>query len=469
MPRPAPRHDRPAPVEHLGGPLEALGPPPVRRRVAGDERLPPLGEVPETERHGVDAQHPGRLVHVQFHGPDLLGVAEPAEGRRRRGVRQHAARHDPDVGDPVRTGCGVAPFGHRPVGNVRVRADEVVRVDVAEHEGAVGEEPGPDLDLGRSPPDRLERLLEREHEADRPAGREGHERDQRLELRVLLAPERAAWIGGEHPDPGQWQVQQVRDQSLKPAGVLDRAPDRDPVAVGCGDERVRLDGELGHDRERVRPLDHHVSACRIDVPPPVAVLTQHVRVAHRVVRAELRLLDQRGVRGERARDRERSRQDLVLDADEADGGLCRILRLGGDGCDGLAVVLRLADREDRPVAELGSEPGHRMRQVGRRHHQAHAGHPERLADVDPVDPGAGTVEGHELHVERVLDMEIGDVGLAAGHPVEPAEAGRRGADAVRRDADAVRRDADAVRRAHTPRAHRSASSAAASTASMICW
>ena len=65
----------------------------------------------------------------------------------------------------------VAALGHGPVGDVRVRADQVVRLDVAEHERAVAAEPGPDVDLRRAAADRLERLLEGQHEPDRAAGR----------------------------------------------------------------------------------------------------------------------------------------------------------------------------------------------------------------------------------------------------------------------------------------------------------
>ena len=49
-----------------------------------------------------------------------------------------------------------------------------------------------------------------------------------------------------------------------------------------------------------------------------------------------------------------------------------VLRLGRDGRDRLAVVLRLADGEDRPVAELRPEARHGLGQVGGGHDEAHA-------------------------------------------------------------------------------------------------
>ena len=59
-------------------------------------------------------------------------------------------------------------------------------------------------------------------------------------------------------------------------------------------------------------------------------------------------------------------QRLVVDPDEARRLLGRVERLGRDRGDRLAVVVRLADRDDGPVAELRPEPRHRLGQVGRR-------------------------------------------------------------------------------------------------------
>ena len=120
---------------------------------------------------------------------------------------------------------------------------------------AVAPEAGPDVDLRRSPANRLERLLETEHESHAAARRAGHEREQRLVLRVLLATERAARVRREHADLRERQAEQVGDHALQPVRVLDRAPDRDPVAIGRGHPGVGLDRELGDHREAVRALD----------------------------------------------------------------------------------------------------------------------------------------------------------------------------------------------------------------------
>ena len=122
------------------------------------------------------------------------------------------------------------------------------------------------------------------------------------------------------------------------------------------------------------------------------VLAQDVRRRERVARPERRILDERRGRVERGRDREDRRQLLVVDPDEARGGLRRVAGLGRDRRDRLAVVVRLADREDRAVDELRPEPRHRLREIGRGDRQAHAGDLERGARVDRDDPRAGAVE-----------------------------------------------------------------------------
>ena len=86
---------------------------------------------------------------------------------------------------------------------------------------------------------------------------------------------------------------------------------------------------------------------------------------------------------------EDGRQLLVVDADEPGRLLGGVERLGGDGGHRLAVVLRLADRQHRPIAPLRPEPRHRLRQVGGGHHEPDARDGERGAGVDRDDPRPG--------------------------------------------------------------------------------
>ncbi len=263
--------------------------------------------------------------------------------------------------------------------------------------------------------DGLERLLEAEHEADRPAGLAGHERQQRLVLRVLLAAEPAARVGREHAHLRQRQPEHRRHDALEPVGVLDRAPDRHPVAVGRRHERVRLDRELRDHREGVGAVDDNrgIALGGLEVAPAVAVLAQDVGAGERVVGADRRVLDERRCRVQRGGDRADRRQRLELDADERGRLLGELAGLGGDGRDRVAVVLRLADGQHRAVAQLGPEARHRRRQVVGRHDEPDAGEGERARGVDAADAGARGVDRDELDVEDVLEAQVRDVRLPA--------------------------------------------------------
>ena len=111
------------------------------------------------------------------------------------------------------------------------------------------------------------------------------------------------------------------------------------------------------------------------------------------------------------------------------------------------MVVRLAHREHRSVLELGPEPRHGLGQVRRGQHGSDARHGHGRRGVDGVDPEARVVDRHELDVQLAVEVDVGDVRLAAGDPVEAADPGRGPADAV---------------------AHGAAPSAARCTASMIC-
>ena len=282
-----------APADQLGGALDGPGPVAVGRGVAGDEGLAGLGEVLEPKRERIDAEHPGRFVDVRFDGPDLLRVAEAAEGGRWGGVREDAPPHDPDRRDAIRPVRGVAALGDRAVGDVGVGADEVVGLDVAEQQAAIRLEAGPDADLRRATTDGLEGLLEGQDQADGPARLEGHEGDERLVLGVLLAAEAAAGVGREDAHLGQRQVEQLGDDALQPVRVLDRAPDGDAIAIGGGDETVRLDGELGDHREDVRAFDDDVAPRPHRRRPSRSGAAQDVRGCQRVAGSERRVLHER--------------------------------------------------------------------------------------------------------------------------------------------------------------------------------
>ena len=281
-------------------------------------------------------------------------------------------------------------------------------------------------DLGRVTPRRLERLLQREDKPDRPVRAQRQECHQRLVLGVLLAAEAAARIGRQDLHLGQRQFQQLSDGPLQPVRVLDRAPDGDAVAVGGGDEAVRLDREVGHHRERVAARDDEVAAGRVDVAPAVPVLVQDVRVRPAGRRAA-RPGPAPAARRVRARRRPCIRPEAPRSRPGPGGRPPRAAseRVGGDRRHGLAVVLRLADGQDRPVAVLRAEPrapaggGQRRSSPPRR--RARPGG----AGVDRADPRPRAVERDELGVQHVWQADVAEVAVGAGDAAGPPDALRR--------------------------------------------
>ena len=191
-----------------------------------------------------------------------------------------------------------------------------------------------------------------------------------------------------------------------------------------------LDGELGDHGERVGPFDDHLGLGLGggQVTPAVAVLAQHVAARQGVAGTERRLLHEWRVGGQGRADGGDRGQLLVRDPHGRRAGLGRIERLGRDRRDRVAVVFRLARREHRAVPELGPEARHRLRQVRRGEHEAHAGYLERLGRVDAQDASPGAGEGHELDVQGVLEVDVGRVRLVAGDAVAAATARRGAAD-----------------------------------------
>ena len=342
------------------------------------------------------------LVHVRFDRPDLLGVAEPAERRRRGRVRQDAPRDDPHRRGQVRAAGRVAALRDRPVGDIGVRADEVVRLDVAEDQGAIAAEARADADLRRAAPDGLERLLERQDEPDRSAGTEGHERDQRLVLGVLLAAEPAARIGRE-------------DADLRPAACPSTPAITRWSQFGCWIElHTATPSPSGAAMNAWGSMANWVTIGKRYVPstttsavaPPrrgrpsrsgARAGRSSQRAGRR--RSERRVLDERRAGRERVRDGHDRGQRLVLDPHERGSLFGGIEGLGRDGGDRLAVVVRLADGDDGAVPELRSEPRDRLRQVGGGEDEANAGHGEGGRRVDRHDPRPRRIDRDELGVE----------------------------------------------------------------------
>ena len=436
------------PADELRGAADRLLPIAVGRRVPGDEGLTLAGQVLQTDRQAVDAELARPLVEVGFDGPVHLRVAEATEGRGGHGVREHASSHDARGRHAIGSRADVAALGHDTVGDVHVGTDEVIGPDVLEGDGAVAAQARPDAHLGGCPPHGLEGLLEGQHQAYRSTGAQGHEGHQRLVLGMLLATEATPGIGSQDADLRERHVQDPRHDPLQPVGVLDGGPDSDAVAIRGGHEGMRLDGEMGDDRERVGVVDDEVGRRGLDVAPADPVLLEDVALGQRVVRAQGRVLDERGSRAQGGRQRHDGRQLLVADPHEAGPRLGGILRIGGHGSHRVAVVLRLPDGEHGPVLHLRAEARHGLGQVSRRHHQVDAGDGQGVAGIDGHDPGPGHGYRHQLGVQLVGQVDVGHVLLSAADPGVTAD------------------PVDGV--ADRGRVHASGSRAAAWTAAMIC-
>ena len=257
---PTGRRRRP-PADHLGGPLaRASRPVAVGRRVAGDERARrAAARLRSRSSSGSMPSIARRLVHVRFDRPDLLRVAEATERGRGHGVRQDAAGDDPGGRAAVRPRRGVAALGDGPIGDVGVRADQVVRARCrgtrASRRAGTRTARGPRPRRGGRPG-----TSPRASARGGPAGRSrwAMNASSGSYLACCLPPNAPPGSGAWTRTLASGRSSSVGDDALQPVRVLDRAPDRDAVAVGRGHERVRLDRELGDHRERVGALDDDV-------------------------------------------------------------------------------------------------------------------------------------------------------------------------------------------------------------------
>ena len=247
---------------------------------------------------------------------------------------------------------------------------------------------------------------------------------------MLLAAEAPSRVRSEDPQLRERDAEELRQRLLKLERMLDRAPDGQLVSVRLRDERVRFDREVGDHRELVLPLDHVVRVILdiCDVAPAEVDLGLDIGVGERLSCAERRILDERGVGGERRVDRVNVGQNLVLHLDEGGAFFRGLLRVGGHRCHRFAVVVDRTDSENRTVLVLGPEPWHRLRKIVRRHDESNTGHLFGLAGVDRDDPCLGFVDRDEFGVQLVHEMDVGHVLLGARDSVTTSDAVRRRSD-----------------------------------------
>ena len=359
-PATATRCGRAPPPDHLGRAADRDGPVPVGRGVAGDERVAPGG------RGSAAAARAGRCPRARAASSMFdstaqicLGVPEAAERRGRGRVRQdRCGRAIRTAGIAIRPARGVAPLPDRPVGDVGVGADEVVRGDVAE-----GERP---VRVGtrsaRGPPPRRGGTAwkvsssVRTSRTGRSAARRAMNATSGSYLACCLPP---------NAPPGSGAKTRTFESGRYRSPAMTRWSQ-----FGCWIElQTAMPSPSGAAMKPCGSIANWVTIGNVYVPSTMTIAPsapRRRRPSRSGARAgrssrpgiggpQRRVLDERRGRVERGGDGDDRRNSSCSTRTSRGGLLGGVGRLGRDRRDRLSVVVRLADREDRSVLVLRPE------------------------------------------------------------------------------------------------------------------
>ena len=252
------------------------------------------------------------------------------------------------------------------------------------------------------------------------------QRAHRLGRGVDLAAEPAADGAADDLEPVERQLQVRGDDAHREVERLGAGVDREAAV------------RLGHDERDLR-LERHV----LDRGGPVDALDDRVRLLEGLVDRALAdlaavhlalevripvppLVDLRRVVVEGAPDVEERLALLELDPDRVDGRLGRVLVLGRDERDRLALVPHLVVGEERLVGrdpERGEVAVLEERHVVCRDHRADAGHRLGLRRVEAGERRAVVRRAERLRPERAGDPHVVDVLRTPGDVLDPVVAG----------------------------------------------
>ena len=396
-------------VEHRAGDRR------VGQGVVGDE-------VDPAHLHGVHAQPVGQHVHQPLDGEDGLGLPEPPVPPDGALVGDRALQLEGVVGQVVGVGQhaggdhrGRAPqhvdLGRSHVGHDADPQAQHPAVGPVGHLGLVYLLPG--VDARREV---LEPVLLPHHRVSDPHGDQRHQR--LLAHEVVLHPEAAAHVGGDHPHLGLAQPGDLADGGPQHVGRLGGGVQGEaaPGRVELAQRPVALQRQARDPVVDEALAQHPVGGGEGAVH--VAVAARHVQehVVGPVV------VDQRGAGGQGGLGIDHRRQVLVLDGDQLQGVLGDVAALGHHRGDGLAHEDHLVDGHDRPldlaqggdggqvVVEPAAGGGHLL--AGE--HGQHAGQDHGPGGVDGADAGVGLGASQDGDVAQVGAVDVAQVVALAG-------------------------------------------------------
>ena len=185
------------PLDRLRRPANRLFDAERPHRRAGGEALAFLQSGLQTKFHRVDAQRARDHIRLRIVGPDHLRHAEAAKRARRNFVGVDAVGIDPDVGNAVRSGRGVARLVADARADFGVGAGVPVDFALARHDRAVLNR-GFDLRDHFVLGDRQKLFFAGERITHRLLGEQRQHRHQRLQFGIKLGAVAAAEIRHAH-------------------------------------------------------------------------------------------------------------------------------------------------------------------------------------------------------------------------------------------------------------------------------
>ncbi len=275
---------------------------------------------------------------------------------------------------------------------------------------------------GVASPVRVEDLLARVEDLDRPPGDHRELRHAELEVeRLALASEGAAHQRLEDPHLRLIQLQHPRQLAVQVVRHLGRGPDGEPAdAVPEADRAVRLDRRVRRALEEVLALDDDVRGLHqpVDVPELEVDLLRDVAVPP--LPARLVHVRRPAVRLERLAGVQKGRELLVLDPDELQRPVRHVLVDRGHGRHLVADVAHPVDAQRVLVRRPGDDPV-RRRHVPPRDDGVHALQRLGAARVDRHDPRVRVGAPEDLAVQHARKRDVVGVDGPTRGLVEPVD------------------------------------------------